>query len=364
MDETLQGISSEVEFTLLLPPDQGWFPRQENSPLFDSFKKSFIMNIAIKLYKNSDRDMWERFVLKSNNGTLFHRQQFLDYHPLKRFNNHHLLFSHQGETAAIFPAVAKTIDRKEALISHPGASFGGFVLPKNIGISDVHSLADSLSTYGKEKGFQRIEMTLPPIIYLHQPNHYLDFSLIRHGYQFKKREVSSIITLNYSQDRILSTFKAEARTAVRKAIKSGVTVKMSQDYDSFYKILETNLKLRHGVTPTHTLSELHKVKRLLTTDVRLFAAFHENTMIAGLIVFVCNPRVLLAFYISHLEAYQKYRPVNLLMFEVIQWAIQSRFHFFDLGIFTVDMEPNWGLGRFKENFGAQGIFRDTYYVDL
>jgi hypothetical protein len=25
----------------------------------------------------------------------------------------------------------------------------------------------------------------------------------------------------------------------------------------------------------------------------------------------------------------------------------------------VNMEPNWGLCRFKESFGASGIFRDT-----
>jgi hypothetical protein len=24
------------------------------------------------------------------------------------------------------------------------------------------------------------------------------------------------------------------------------------------------------------------------------------------------------------------------------------------------MDPNWGLGRFKENFGSRGIFRDTF----
>ena len=34
-------------------------------------------------------------------------------------------------------------------------------------------------------------------------------------------------------------------------------------------------------------------------------------------------------------------------------------YIYDFGIFTVNGEPNMGLGRFKENFGASGIFRDT-----
>jgi lipid II:glycine glycyltransferase (peptidoglycan interpeptide bridge formation enzyme) len=43
---------------------------------------------------------------------------------------------------------------------------------------------------------------------------------------------------------------------------------------------------------------------------------------------------------------------------------EEGFKFLDFGIFTVNMEPNWGLGRFKENFGARGILRDTFILDL
>lgn len=30
-----------------------------------------------------------------------------------------------------------------------------------------------------------------------------------------------------------------------------------------------------------------------------------------------------------------------------------------VGIFTGNEDPNWGLARFKESFGAQGVFRDS-----
>jgi len=207
-------------------------------------------------------------------------------------------------------------------------------------------------------------MTLPPRIYSQQPNDNLDFCLCRHGFQYVKREVSSVIALRYSPDAALATFKSEARTAVRKGIRSGISVRLSRDLASFYGILKTNLKMRHDVSPTHTLEELERLKGLMSTDIRLFGAFLEDRMIAGIMVFVCNPRVLLAFYISHSEEYQSYRPVNLVMYEVIQWALTHHFSYYDLGIFTVNMEPNWGLGRFKESLGAQGVFRDTLYINL
>jgi len=87
-------------------------------------------------------------------------------------------------------------------------------------------------------------------------------------------------------------------------------------------------------------------------------------MIAGVVLFACNPKVLMAFYISHDENFQNYRGVNLLFHDVIKRAIKQKFKFLDFGIFTVNMEPNWGLGRFKESFGASGLFRDTFQIEL
>ena len=123
--------------------------------------------------------------------------------------------------------------------------------------------------------------------------------------------------------------------------------------------------MRHNVQPTHTLDELQLLKKIFPERIKLFSATFENRMVAGVVMFECNKRVTLAFYISHDEDFQQYRGVNYLFFEIIKWAIRNSYGYLDFGIFTVDMDPNWGLGRFKESFGAQGIFRDTFlkYLD-
>ena len=122
--------------------------------------------------------------------------------------------------------------------------------------------------------------------------------------------------------------------------------------------------MRHNVNPTHTLDELLKLKKMFPAKIRLFGAFLDDKLIAGVCNFSANSNVVLAFYISHDEDYQKYRPVNLLFYEIMKRYKEENYRFLDFGIFTVNMEPNWGLGRFKENFGARGIFRDTYYKNL
>ena len=109
---------------------------------------------------------------------------------------------------------------------------------------------------------------------------------------------------------------------------------------------------------------MKKLKSLFPNDIRLWGAFKEKKIIAGVCNFSANSKVVLAFYISHLEKYQEYRAVNLLFYEIMNQYQKEGSKFLDFGIFTVNMDPNWGLARFKENFGARGIFRDTFIKKL
>jgi len=221
-----------------------------------------------------------------------------------------------------------------------------------------------LVTYLKENNFSGIRITVPPTLYQRRLSNYMDFSFFKQGFTYLKRDVTSILFLEDSLDKNLAKFKSSHFRAVRNAQEKGVIVRQSNDFDSFYHILEQNLKIRHGVSPTHTLTELKNIHALFPDRVNLFAAFVKDVMVAGVVNFVVNDHVVLAFYISHDEAYQEFRAVNLLFYSIFDWAIQQGFRIYDFGTFTVNEEPNMGLGRFKENFGASGIFRDTIELKL
>jgi len=316
------------------------------------------LHIEIEEYTEKVRPEWDRFVEAANNGTIFHLQRFLDYHPPGRFESRHLLFRKNRKLVALIPAIQREEAGERVLISHAGASYGGLVVREELGIKDTVSVAERLVEYLSECEIDRILITQPPLIYYRLPNNYIDFALMRCGFSYLKRELTSVISLNYQGD-ILSTFKNESRTAVRKARRLGVVVKETEDLEGFYAILKQNLKMRHNVNPTHSLDELLRLRQLLPERVKQFSAYMGEKQIAGMTIFICNSRVALAFYISHREEYQSYRAVNLLFYEVIRWAAAQGFKFLDLGTFTLNMVPNWGLGRFKENFGAKGYFRDT-----
>ncbi len=319
--------------------------------------------------------LWDDFVWQSNNGTLFHTRAFLAYHPRERFHDDSLLFFKEGKLLAVLPAAIRagdpdSSDNKQIkegrgiLRSHPGASFGGFVTESNLALRDAERLVTHFLAYCHERGYAGAEVTLPPQIYLARPSNYIDFILYQHGFRYRKREVSSVVPLDLPAERVLELFSPESRRAVRRAQKLGVQIGESEDFPAFYEILKKNLKLRHNVQPAHSLDELLELRQMFPERIRFFAAHAENEMIAGIVIFICNPRVALAFYISHREAFQRYRGVNLLFYEVFCWCITQGFRFLDFGIFTVNMQPNWGLGRFKESFGAQGVFRDTMGLEF
>lgn len=309
-------------------------------------------------------EQWDEFVDESDNGTMFHKRRFLAYHPADRFKDASIVVKKNDRIHSVFPAVLIERDGKKILSSHGGASYGSFAYRSDLNFKEAFDLVEGMIAHAKDLGCNRIQLTPPPMIYQNKYSDYIDFALVKNNFLYVKRDVSSVVQLDTSKDELLDTYRSEARTAVKKAIKSGVEIVECDKFAEYYEILKKNLKMRHGVNPTHTLDELLKVKSLFPSKVRLWGAFVKDKLIAGVCNFSANKEVVLAFYISHDEEFQEYRAVNLLFYEIMKRYQDEGFKFLDFGIFTVNMDPNWGLARFKENFGARGIFRDTFYKDI
>lgn len=318
---------------------------------------------TVRPAEEADRAGWSSFSERSNNGTVFHTPAFLDYHPAGRFSNHHLVIENSsGRVASYVPGALSEIDGETWFRSYPGASYGGPLLEDTAGLDKVEKLLGALISYCRRSGIAGIEMTPPPVCYFRRPHNYIDFALIKNGFGYRKRELTAVIDLQRLGEEIELGFSQSARRGVKKAQKSGLRVIEDNDFSKFYPVLAGNLKERHGVRPTHTLEELNLLDRLLGQHaVRQFTAVDDAGEVhAGMVMFHCNPRVTLAFYISHNEASQSMRPVNLVYREVIEWARKMGYHYLDLGTYTLDMEVNYGLCRFKESFSARGLFRNTF----
>jgi lipid II:glycine glycyltransferase (peptidoglycan interpeptide bridge formation enzyme) len=96
----------------------------------------------------------------------------------------------------------------------------------------------------------------------------------------------------------------------------------------------------------------------------MFTAYLEEDAIASALVFACNEKTALVFYWAHLEEYKNFRPVNILVDAIIQWARENGFHYLDYGTQTYRMQYTHSHIAFKESMGAKPIFRTTYEIQL
>lgn len=335
--------------------------------------------IRIVPYRPDLAATWDAFVEASNNGTLFHKQAFLAYHgdALAR-GFHHLLFYKGEELVALLPAgIAKdkgaVVSVGDTLHSPYGSSFGGFVTAAN-GYARDAELVGALIEHARELSCRHIRMTPAPACYPLAPEAGLDFALLKAGFTLENRDLCQVVDLRAIQGRDpLETYTYACNKQVRKAMREGVTVRMDPDLAGFHAILVAN-RAKHNVVPTHSLEDLRKLSALVPGAFRLFGAFRngagageghgEGKLIAGMLCFAANPRVLLNFYSCHLEGEAQTGVANLLIHQGIDWARQQGFHYYDFGTSSIRMQPNDGLIRFKESFGGGSVLRDTFTLEV
>lgn len=315
--------------------------------------------IKVIRYTSELKDLWDRFVLRSNNGTIFHLQSFLEYHLDRTFDWHHLVFFEGKEILAVLPG-ARMATTFESPI---GASYGSFVTGE-ISFEKSLALVDAFSQYCRGAGFERTLLTPPPFIYQSSLSQNIDYALAYRGFQFDKHYISHAVPLRSAGD--VRSFHSTARRYVRKYLREqNIAITLSTDLEAFYPILVAN-KRRHGVQPTHSLEELKTLRQIFPDKVLLFLVTRGSRPIAGSLVFLCNTKVALCFYNMLLYSYEQYHPIHAVMYEVIRWAVERGFEWLDLGVSQDThalnpMTPAMSLIRFKEQFRARGILRSTWY---
>jgi hypothetical protein len=320
--------------------------------------------MEIVLYDPSRKDEWDSFVLRSNNGTMFHLQHFLGYHTPDKFPFHHLMFHKNGKLRAILPG---GLDRLKIYESPVGSSYGSFVTG-DIKFHETLEIIDSFEDYCWKEGIREVYLTSAPFIYQKELSHNLEYALLYRGFVYQRHYISHVIRLNELGD-ILRSFQKTTRNIIRHSIRENLLVIEESDcYDEFYPILVKN-KQKHDAKPTHTLEELSRLHELLGDRIRLLLVRQGRRAIGGIVTFHCNEDVLLLFYIAMLYEYQHLRPIYRSMFEIIKRAKEEGYKFLDTGVSQDTradnpMTPSLDLIFFKEKFNSRGILRSTFWKKL
>ena len=144
-----------------------------------------------------------------------------------------------------------------------------------------------------------------------------------------------------------------------------MTVRQSDDFNVFMQIEEEVLLERHGVKPVHSAEEIKLLAKRFPDNIKLFASFKEDVMLAGVIMYE-SQNVAHVQYVANSKAGRNLGAQDIIENYLIKEHYRSDKRYFDFGISTEKQgtQLNVGLIQRKENFGANAIVYDTYKITL
>lgn len=325
--------------------------------------------ITIQIYNEEFSEEWDNFVeTKARNSTFLHTRKFFRHNPINQELDSSLIFLKNSNVLCVIPAVLQKAGGRSIWNSHAYSTYGGFVVSDKFGVEDAVEIVGLTVQFAEESNIDEIIIRNPFRIFNQIPTDETDYAMWLKGFKVLRRDVEITLPLaGFTAQTIDSLYDGKTRNAVRKAEKENIKIKASKDFSEYWQILSQNLAERHEAKPTHTLEQFQFLESLVGDEkIKLFGAYLDEKLIAGIVVFVANKQAVHAQYIAGLSEFQHLRPINLLIHQISVWAVENNFQYFNLGMSTNPDESgiNLGLSKFKEGFGGRSVLRETMRLKL
>ena len=183
----------------------------------------------------------------------------------------------------------------------------------------------------------------------------IDDVLLREaGFLIKETHFTHLLNIQKGFDFVWEKFHGSVRRAIRKSLKNGVSVRISEsekDMRSFYSIyLSLMQRFKNPPKPYSLLAALQKSR-----IGRLVIAEHENRVIGGMLLLHFN-KVATVWMVASMTQFLNLRPNNAIYNFTIRWACENGFYWLDFG---ASPPAQTGLIKFKESWNAE---RHTFSV--
>lgn len=304
---------------------------------------------TLRPYAQADAGAWDAVVERSRNGNLMHRRGYMDYHA-DRFVDGSLMVEHHGEAVAVFPASI----HDDTVTSHAGLSYAGLIATHALRAESMLAVFEQIGSHYRALGAERLVYKATPHVFHAYPAEEDLYALHRLGAQLKRRDLSSVISLQEA-----FRFTPGRRHAIDKAKRAGLRVRSGANPEAFHALLCDVLR-KHDAVPTHRLAELRLLQARFPQHIVLHEARIGDVLLAGTLVYDFG-RVVHTQYMAVSEEGRRLDALSFLLAELIENTYATRLHF-SFGISTEQEGRvlNGGLIAQKEYFGARAVVHDVY----
>ena len=278
----------------------------------------------------------------------------MDYHA-HRFRDHSLIAYDDDQPIALFPA---NIDN-DTIYSHQGLTFGGWITDTRMQTATMLQLFEQFMPYLKAEGIKNIVYKAIPHLYHQAPAEEDRYALFRCDAQLVECNVTSVIDYRYPLP-----FASRRKRGIDKAEKAGIAIRLTNDYKNYYAMLEALLQEKFNCHPTHSLDELTSLAKKFPDNIKLYAAYKEDSLLAGTIIYE-STQVAHVQYIASNEYGRHCGAVDALFKQLIQHVYQHK-RYFDFGTSNEQKGQylNEGLINQKEEFGACAVAHPVFRITL
>ncbi len=298
--------------------------------------------MGIRLYKEEDRNEWDRYVEASDHTTAYHQLGWK--HVIERSFGHRTYYlmseGEHGRIDGILPLVhLKSFAFGSFYVSLPYFNYGGVCADRP---ETTTALLQNAIRIISETGATHLE--------IRESTPFLG------GLPYKSAKVSMRLELPDSLETLWKSFSSKLRSQIRKPQKEGFSVRIGgeEELDSFYRVFSRNM--RQLGTPVYSKGFFQEIRKVFPQSTAICVVRDKNKPVAAgfLVGFKDTLEIPWA---SSLREYNRLAPNMLLYWSVLSFASGRGYKVFDFGRST----PGEGTYHFKAQWGATPVPLYWYY---
>jgi hypothetical protein len=305
------------------------------------------MSILIADVLPATVDGWDSIWRECEYSTYFHSREWAElwsvYTEAKTLPNPKLVVFSDGKKALLPLSYGKYHKGlTTSYLSSPGGTFGGWISTDELSVAHAILLGDYMTR------------KLGNLFWRMNP---YDELALKAGMRISEEDETQALDLSGGFDAIYKDWTKGHSSAARKARKArrlGVSVKLAStldDWCAYYKVYEDSIR-RWGdrVSSVYGWRIFDEMFRRDSPAVKLWLSLYQSEVVAGaLCLYAKNHAVY--WHGAASEAHFHLRPVNLLMYEIIEDACERNCASFDFN----PSGGHEGVRAFKRSFGAKDL---------
>lgn len=302
-------------------------------------------------------------VNESDNGTVFHRPLFLQYHAKDKFPGIQpimISFTRKGKLVACISGAVQHSDGEKKFMSPFASSYGGLVFNRELTFKEIEEIYTDLLAY-LHKEFSQIRISPTPLFQsLTGKSYYVDHILLNNGFKITNSDIVLVHELD-NEEKLVSRIHKKTMTELKQPLyknKLGLEVIDGIDQPSYELLSKAQERLESK--PTHSFADLETIEKLLPGTVNTFKTYIDSTLIAGIITFKVNESILNTFYVYDTPDGRNLKANHFSYYSVLKYAFANGYKYVDFGPSSFGWRPNYPLISFKEKFDARPFLRNTF----